>query len=95
MISQRYMEMFRDMLTDIDSKTIYLPYEVSSFTGIVDHLPNVYGRNRRGAAATQARSAVAGVRTKHASCTMQWANVYLTSLFVCAQKSTDAFADLN
>lgn len=87
MISQRYMEMFRDMLTDIDSKTIYLPYEVSSFTGIVDHLPNVYGRNRRGAAATQARSAVAGVRATHASCIMLWVYVYLTSLFVCVHRN--------
>jgi len=43
MIGQRYMDMFRTMVTQASKKVIYLPYEVSGMRGIIASLPSVFG----------------------------------------------------
>lgn len=45
MIAQRYIELFRAMSGSISTKIVYLPYEASAMSGIISHLPTVYGRN--------------------------------------------------
>lgn len=44
MLAQRYIEMFRTMLPQIDRKDIFLPYDVSAMSGMLTKLPSVFGR---------------------------------------------------
>ena len=45
MISQRYLDLIRNMGTNTKSKTIYLPYQISYINGIIKDLPSKYGLN--------------------------------------------------
>lgn len=56
MISKRYNDLLRSVPASMD-KTIYVPYEVSALSGLVGHLPEVYGR--KSAARTTAAAAAA------------------------------------
>mmetsp|Transcript_6826 Transcript_6826/g.16206 ORF Transcript_6826/g.16206 Transcript_6826/m.16206 type:complete len:362 (-) Transcript_6826:35-1120(-) len=44
MLAQRYMELFRHATALVDSKVVYLPYDVSGLTGMIRDLPSIYGR---------------------------------------------------
>mmetsp|Transcript_14066 Transcript_14066/g.33237 ORF Transcript_14066/g.33237 Transcript_14066/m.33237 type:complete len:249 (+) Transcript_14066:337-1083(+) len=44
MVSQRYLELFRSMGKQNDSKKIYLPYDANGLTGIIGRLSGVFGR---------------------------------------------------
>lgn len=45
MITQSFLELFRDVSTSVDSKTIYLPFDMQAISGLVQGLSGVYGRN--------------------------------------------------
>mmetsp|Transcript_11083 Transcript_11083/g.30392 ORF Transcript_11083/g.30392 Transcript_11083/m.30392 type:complete len:367 (-) Transcript_11083:93-1193(-) len=62
MLAQRYMELFRTAVNTIDTKVIYLPYEVTALTGMIKDLPKVYGRDapRLRASAPPPAAAVGG-----------------------------------
>lgn len=45
MVAQRFMDVFRRMVDSVESKVIYLPYEVSYLGGLVNNLPQVFGYN--------------------------------------------------
>lgn len=60
MLAQRYMEFFRQAVHTVDNKTVYLPYDVSSLTGMIRELPGVYGRKAPQLAATAPAGAARG-----------------------------------
>lgn len=44
MITQSFLELFRDVSTSVDTKTIYLPFDMTAISGLVTGLSGVYGR---------------------------------------------------
>jgi len=45
LLTQQFTELMTDMARVVDNKTVYLPFEISSITGIVKGLDGVFGRN--------------------------------------------------
>lgn len=48
MISQKYLELIREMGSRTKEKTIYLPYQISKIDGIIKDLPVKFGLNENG-----------------------------------------------
>ena len=48
MISQKYLELIREMGSRTKEKTIYLPYQISKIDGIIKDLPVKFGLNGKG-----------------------------------------------
>jgi len=43
MIAQHYLDLFREMAARVDTKVIYLPYQVSDISGVIKDLRHTYG----------------------------------------------------
>ena len=39
----RYVDLFREVMSRVDHKVIYLPYQAMGISGLLDKLPSVYG----------------------------------------------------
>eukprot|EP00501_MAST-03F_sp_TOSAG23-6_P001208 GSMAST32.ASY1.ANO1.1252.1 assembled CDS len=46
-VSQRYIDLFRDVLSRVKRKTLYFPYLASGISGLVGHLPKVFGADAK------------------------------------------------